>query len=86
MTFFYYLFEKNAGIKIEQNIKAQEVNEIKLEEIEEDLSEYAHKGILKIGVPKEIFPGEKRVSIVPSTIRKLVKCPPFNFSHISYYF
>ena len=44
-----------------------------MEEIEDDLSEYAERGSLKIGVPKEIFKGEKRVSIVPATVRKLVK-------------
>jgi len=48
------------------------VAEVKLE-IEEDLSHFAEKGLLKIGVPKEIFPGEKRVAIVPQTVRKLVK-------------
>ena len=64
---------QNAGIKIEQNIKALETNEVKLEEIEEDLSELSEQGSIKLGVPKEIFKGEKRVSIVPSTVRKLVK-------------
>ena len=46
---------------------------MKIEEIEEDLSHFAEKGTWKLGVPKEIFPGEKRVAIVPQTVRKLVK-------------
>lgn len=34
---------------------------------------------LKIGVPKEVFPNEKRVSITPETIERMIKKNGVNF-------
>lgn len=40
---------------------------------EENLSDYEGERFMSIGVPKETYTGERRVSIVPAHIRKLVK-------------
>lgn len=35
---------------------------------------------LTIGVPKEVFPNEKRVSITPETVQRMVKKHGINFN------
>lgn len=54
-------------------VEKEEHFQIQVIQEEEDLSEYEGERLISIGVPKETYSGEKRVSIVPAHIRKLVK-------------